>query len=76
MWRNCYILVKQTITATSSNHAKILAIHEASREYFYPLILSQFDAYAWFEEAEHVMFLKLEFWKKACIFKGAIFEGG
>ena len=27
-WRS----VKQTITATSSNHAEILAIHEASRE--------------------------------------------
>ena len=27
-WRS----MKQTITATSSNHAEILAIHEASRE--------------------------------------------
>ena len=27
-WRS----VKQTLTATSSNHAEILAIHEASRE--------------------------------------------
>ena len=25
--------VKQTISATSSNHAKIIAIHEANREY-------------------------------------------
>ena len=43
---------------------------------FDPLILSQLDAYAWFEEAKHVMFLKLKSWKKACIFKRAsIFEG-
>ena len=44
---------------------------------FDPLILYQLDAYAWFEEAEHVMFLKLESWKKAYIFKwDSIFEGG
>ena len=40
------------------------------------LILSRLDAYAWFEEAKHVMFLKLGSWKKACIFEEAsIFEG-
>ena len=48
------------------------------------LILSRLDAYAWFEEAKHVTFLKFdswskeakyvtflkfEFWKKDCIFK-------
>ena len=38
---------------------------------FDPLILSQLDAYARFEETELVMFLKLETWKKGCIFKGA-----
>ena len=44
---------------------------------FDPLILSRLDSFVWFEEAEHVMFLRLESWKKACIFKGAsIFEGG
>ena len=38
---------------------------------------SWLNAYAWFEEAEHVMFLKLESWKKVCIFKGAsIFDDG
>ena len=42
---------------------------------FDPLILSRLDAYVWFEEAEQVMFLKLESWKKFCIFKeGSIFE--
>ena len=39
--------------------------------------LNWLNAYAWFEKVEHVMFLKLEFWKKVCIFKGAsIFEDG
>lgn len=38
-------------------------------ESFDLLILSHLDAYAWFEEAEHVTFLKLESWKKVCIFK-------
>ena len=39
------------------------------------LILSRLNANAWFEEAEHMVFLKLEFWKKVCIFKGvSIFE--
>ena len=37
---------------------------------------SWLNAYSWFEEAKHVMFLKLEFWKKVCLFKRAtIFEG-
>ena len=35
-----------------------------SLEFDHP-ILFRLDAYAWFEEVEHVMFLKLESWKKA-----------
>ena len=42
---------------------------------WYPRILSRLNAYAWFQEAEHAMFLKLKSWKKVCTFKGAaIFE--
>ena len=37
-WRS----TKQTIAATSSNHAEILAIHEASREYFWLRSLIQY----------------------------------
>ena len=33
------------------------------------LILFRLNVYAWFEEVEHVMFLKLDFWKKTCIFR-------
>ena len=44
---------------------------------FDSLILSRSDVYAWFEKAEHVMFLKLESWKKVCILKKtSIFENG
>ena len=36
---------------------------------------SWLNAYAWFENAEHVMFLKLESLKKVCIFKWADLRG-
>ena len=44
---------------------------------FDPLTLTRLNTYTWFQKVEHVMFLKLESWKKAYIFKETkIFESG
>lgn len=39
-----------------------------------PLILSQLNAYTWLKEAEHMIFLKLQFWKDVWISKESIFK--